>query len=492
MQVAEQERVPGVLVPARRPARARAGAAVHAAGARRSRSRSRSSGRARARGCARCSRRVRAALAIGALYAINSWSYPVMAGVFVGRARRSGCATRASRAGGAALGALGAARAGAERRADAAVLPLVRPGRATGSGWSRTAARSATSWPTRRCSTGCARRSWRSPTRAGCAAQREAVAQRRLVRGAAIVGGSLLAPLGRPGRRVGPGAAARGRAARGAAAAAWPAPERVLWLLIAGGLALRADPRDRLRARRVRRLDAVPHEHRLQARLPGVAAAGARRDAGAVRLAVRVGAARGCGWAGGSRSCCSCCSRSRIRGRARTRARTASSRRRRSTACGWLRARRPGDAGAIDWLRANAPGDAVVLEAVGRRLLARSATGASRRSPASRPCIGWGGHEVQWEHDPGDRCSEVAAVYTATDAQVAPRADRPLRRSTTSSSGRSSGPTYGDAGLAKWDTARAARVRPRRHDRLGRSSGARALVEPLGHAARGVPHLALA
>ena len=31
----------------------------------------------------------------------------------------------------------------------------------------------------------------------------------------------------------------------------------------------------------------------------------------------------------------------------------------------WLKARSPGDPGAIDWLRANAPGDSVVLEAFG-------------------------------------------------------------------------------------------------------------------------------
>ena len=70
------QRVPRVLVRARRPARARARAAVHAPG-----------DRLRAdRGAARPGRAGRAVggaarLSIGALYAINSWSYPVAAGL---------------------------------------------------------------------------------------------------------------------------------------------------------------------------------------------------------------------------------------------------------------------------------------------------------------------------------------------------------------------------------------------------------------------------
>ena len=75
------QRVPVVLVPARRPARARARAAVHGARARRSRCRSRCAARAGTSSGARCSRRWRSGSSLGALYAINSWSYPVAAGI---------------------------------------------------------------------------------------------------------------------------------------------------------------------------------------------------------------------------------------------------------------------------------------------------------------------------------------------------------------------------------------------------------------------------
>ena len=70
--------------------------------ARRSRCRSRSPGRAATPSGAARPRRSRPALAIGALYAINSWSYPVAAGLLVARGGRPGCATRA-RAGTARL-----------------------------------------------------------------------------------------------------------------------------------------------------------------------------------------------------------------------------------------------------------------------------------------------------------------------------------------------------------------------------------------------------
>jgi uncharacterized membrane protein len=116
---------------------------------------------------------------------------------------------------------------------------------------------------------------------------------------------------------------------------------------------------------------------------------------------------------------------------------------------GWLRAGSPGDVGAIDWLRANAPGDAVVLEAAGKDY---SPFGHARISTfTGRPTVvGWGGHEVQWEHQPGDRMQQVAAAYRATDPAVAKALlDRygvryvvvgPLERT-----------DYGDAGVAKWD-----------------------------------------
>ena len=53
-------------------------------------------------------------------------------------------------------------------------------------------------------------------------------------------------------------------------------PERFLWILIAGGIVPAADPGGALPARRVRDAVAVSHEHRVQGRLPGVPAARAR------------------------------------------------------------------------------------------------------------------------------------------------------------------------------------------------------------------------
>jgi YYY domain-containing protein len=115
----------------------------------------------------------------------------------------------------------------------------------------------------------------------------------------------------------------------------------------------------------------------------------------------------------------------------------------------WLRAGSPGDVEAISWLRANAPGDAVVLEAAGADY---SAFGHGRISTFTglQTVVGWGGHEVQWQHQPGDRAAQVAAAYRTTDPAAARRVlDRygvdyvvvgPLERT-----------DYGDAGVAKWD-----------------------------------------
>jgi len=115
----------------------------------------------------------------------------------------------------------------------------------------------------------------------------------------------------------------------------------------------------------------------------------------------------------------------------------------------WLKSRSPGDPGAIDWLRANAPGDSVVLEAFGDDY---SAFGHGRISTFTglATVIGWAGHELQWQHDPGTRSADVQTLYTTPDAATArPLLDRygiryvvfgPIEQT-----------TYGDAGVAKWD-----------------------------------------
>jgi YYY domain-containing protein len=116
----------------------------------------------------------------------------------------------------------------------------------------------------------------------------------------------------------------------------------------------------------------------------------------------------------------------------------------------WLRERAPGDPAAITWLRANTDGSAVVLEAVGEDY---SAFGHARISTFTgrATVLGWPGHELQWDHDAGTREADVRTLYTTTDLTTARELiDRygvdyvvfgPIERT-----------TYGDAGLAKWDT----------------------------------------
>ena len=116
----------------------------------------------------------------------------------------------------------------------------------------------------------------------------------------------------------------------------------------------------------------------------------------------------------------------------------------------WLRASAPGDVAAIEWLRDRTPGDAVVLEATGDDY---SAFGHARISVyTGRPTVmGWAGHEAQFGQEPGNRRGEVEAAYTDADGAVAraliERYDvdyvvvGPLERA-----------DYGDAGIPKWDT----------------------------------------
>jgi YYY domain-containing protein len=115
----------------------------------------------------------------------------------------------------------------------------------------------------------------------------------------------------------------------------------------------------------------------------------------------------------------------------------------------WLRPSSPGDPPAIDWLRANAAGDAIVLEAVGEDY---SAFGHARISTFTgrATVLGWAGHELQWDHEPGSREADVRTLYTTEDLTTAREliarygidyvVHGPIERT-----------TYGDAGLAKWE-----------------------------------------
>ena len=115
----------------------------------------------------------------------------------------------------------------------------------------------------------------------------------------------------------------------------------------------------------------------------------------------------------------------------------------------WLEESSPGDPPAMEWLRDNAPRGSVVLEAVGDDY---SAFGHGRISTfTGLPTVmGWTGHELQWAHDPGTRRKDVETIYRAPTAEAArPLLDRygvryvvvgPIERT-----------TYGDTGVAKWD-----------------------------------------
>ncbi len=115
----------------------------------------------------------------------------------------------------------------------------------------------------------------------------------------------------------------------------------------------------------------------------------------------------------------------------------------------WLRVNNPGDPGAIAWIRDHTPGSAVVLEAFGDDY---SAFGHARISTFTgrATVIGWAGHELQWDHAPGNRPGDVKTLYTTPDLGVARRllALYGIRYVVV---GPIEHTTYGDAGLAKWD-----------------------------------------
>ena len=86
----------------------------------------------------------------------------------------------------------------------------------------------------------------------------------------------------------------------------------------------------------------------------------------------------------------------------------------------WLDESAPGDVAAIRWLRENVDGAPVVLEAVGADF---DPEGRGRVSTFTGlpTVIAWGGHEVQWGHDPRGRGEAVQRIYGTTDVRVAAR-----------------------------------------------------------------------
>jgi uncharacterized membrane protein len=81
----------------------------------------------------------------------------------------------------------------------------------------------------------------------------------------------------------------------------------------------------------------------------------------------------------------------------------------------WLSA---GDAAAIRWLRANVEGTPTILEDAGPDY---SPEGHARVSTFTGlpAVIGWAGHELQWDHDPGTRAADVARMYETLDLDEA-------------------------------------------------------------------------
>jgi YYY domain-containing protein len=84
----------------------------------------------------------------------------------------------------------------------------------------------------------------------------------------------------------------------------------------------------------------------------------------------------------------------------------------------WLERAAPDDAAAIAWLRTSVRGVPTLLETVGRDF---DPDGRARVSTfTGLPAVmGWAGHEVQWGHDPASRLADVQEIYRTTDDTVA-------------------------------------------------------------------------
>jgi YYY domain-containing protein len=260
----------------------------------------------------------------------------------------------------------------------------------------------------------------------------------------AIVAGSLLATSHLTGAMVVAGGVAVGVAA--ALSPTLSAPERFLWVLIAGGLALLFIPevvylRDAFDGSPLARMNTIFKSGYQAYLLLGLAAACALPWAGvwlgrsawqpwALVAAVLLLLGLVYPYAG---------SYARTNGFASSPS---------LDGLKWLRVNNPGDPAAIAWLRDNTPGDAVVLEAFGDDY---SAFGHARISTFTgrATVLGWAGHELQWDHPPGTRGDDIKTLYTTAD----PAAARPLLARYGVGYvviGPLEHTTYGDAGDAKW------------------------------------------
>ncbi len=214
-----------------------------------------------------------AGLSVGVMYAINSWSYPVVAGLLV--AAVVVWMREPTSAGRRAYGVLWTDARGAGRdRADAAVLAELRRRGARHRPRHRArlvralGRRPGADLRHRRLAGG---RGLREPRARHLAAAAHGAVER---------GGGRVRALAAGARRAVGDRAAAGARRGGDPRAALDAPRRRRALPVgaAGGRGrLLAAPRADLRPRRVRRQRPVPHEHRLQDGLPGLPAAGDRR-----------------------------------------------------------------------------------------------------------------------------------------------------------------------------------------------------------------------